>query len=177
MKLNHCSYKGAAETIRREEKNDKEIKAFWAAKRREMEAQEKTIDNPETNSRPATADTTEEEERERVAIDAAAAAGEDSDVPFNIYYVAADTGWGDDHRTAKIFKEGEEAHVSSVVYDGWVREAMSPKQGQYDAESDDYEMVDEIVLPLWSDEQIEATSMYIQRALHYTTGKVQFKKY
>ena len=160
---------GAAETIRRDEKNEKEVKAFWAAKKIEMEKQERLADPdaPETHSRPATA----EEEAKKKEED-------ESEIPFSIFYVCADTGWDDDHRTAKVQDENdEEMTTEEIVYDGWVKDALASKQGKYDPETDEYEMDDEWVLPLWADDQIEATSMFIQRNLHYTTGKVEFKKY
>ena len=67
--------------------------------------------------------------------------------------------------------------IDEIVYDGWVKDALASKEGKYDPETDDYEMDNELVLPLWADDQIEATSMFIQRNLHYTTGKVEYKKY
>ena len=161
---------GAAETIRRDELKEKEIEAFWAAKRIEMEKQERLAnpDAPETSSRPTTAAEEEAKKREE----------EEKNIPFSIYYVCADTGWDDDHRTAKVQDEDdEELTIDEIVYDGWVKDALASKEGKYDPETDDYEMDNELVLPLWADDQIEATSMFIQRNLHYTTGKVEYKKY
>jgi hypothetical protein len=96
--------------------------------------------------------------------------------PLKIFFLVSDTGL-DIEAAARVGDVG----TGEIRYDGWVRNMLAPKSrvispletaaaaaSKIDEYNDDEDnsKVNELILPLWSKEHIEASAMYIKQTLY-----------